>query len=480
MLRSARRLLVGSLRLPTCSIHATKCSLSVGVQQATPRTLCIRFQSNEAGDGGEQQRQMDPEKLVEDLKKTVSDRESQMMEDFKSSARPEEAWMMHFYQHRNMDYTLPAIRRMTDSDTIRTNAPVLSRVIFFLARTLETASATALAGTAMQLPLISRLDALDILATLHQVNSREANNVFSRLAEHVYGMDNADAKRVVESIKESPIQSVKDWPALHLAYAAQAAARENNMGVSEMPSLGYSRTDCIDDPDSLLTDNSSTLFDYCNLTQQHRFHHRSEYEKQKEKDIETLRKESETSRDTPATGGNYPLTLPAPGGILPAAHDYSLTISACQLETLWACYYSTGDDAFLRRVIDMALPWANWANHEGSIAFITDLNTPFPDSIRKSIEDSSDPLLSNLNATVSRLCCWSLVQNSKAHEAVFRLMAEECTKLGDMCVDPIYAVKMHEDAHLKHEKMTLYPALLHLMSRAAGERLMDNAEDQTN
>lgn len=355
---------------------------------------------------------------------------------------------------------------MADKDNIRTNAPILSRIVFFLARSLETASATALSSTALQLPLVSRLDALDILSMLHQIETREAKNVFQRLAQHVHDSQNEDARRVVENIKEAPVQPLQEWPALHLAFNAQEMARAKNINVSEVPSLGFNRADCVQDPNSLLTDNSATVFDYCNLTQQHRFHHRSEYEQQKHKDIDTLREESKSK--VPSEG-NYPVTEPVEEGMLPATHDFALTMSACQLECLWASFYATGDDEYIIRILQMALPWANWADHEGSIAFITDLSQPFPDSIKLSIELGHDPLLSNLNATISRLCAWSLVQNSKAHEAVFRIMAEECSKLGDLCVDPLYQTREFDDYHLNHKKVVLYPALLHLMSRASGE-----------
>ena len=70
--------------------------------------------------------------------------------------------------------------------------------------------------------------------------------------------------------------------------------------------------------------------------------------------------------------------------------QYLLLASTAHLECLWAAFYATGERAHLRRVLDLAEHWADFADLPDAVELLTQVQRPLPGAITAESDNLED------------------------------------------------------------------------------------------
>jgi hypothetical protein len=141
-------------------------------------------------------------------------------------------------------------------------------------------------------------------------------------------------------------------------------------------------------------------------------------------------------------------------------HDWTLLACTVTLESAWAGFYATGNDAYVRKVMECAYPWAEF-DAELGIEYIVNLQKPIPASIKERSSATS------VRAQVSRIALWSLMHHMQRHTEVTTALADEIAALAPYMLDAEHREPLGADLSRGsvQARMTLFPSLLHLASR---------------
>lgn len=146
-------------------------------------------------------------------------------------------------------------------------------------------------------------------------------------------------------------------------------------------------------------------------------------------------------------------------------HDWALACSTVLLNALWCSFYVTGEHKYIRRIMDVALPWSKYTDTLG-MEYIGDQRRALPDDIAKKYDAEA------VRCQASRLAVWQLLVHSRVHPEVMVAVANECVRLADYVVAP--SVRPVRDAAVEadaRDRIRLFPSLVHLIGRTSLDSL---------
>jgi hypothetical protein len=153
-------------------------------------------------------------------------------------------------------------------------------------------------------------------------------------------------------------------------------------------------------------------------------------------------------------------------------HDYLLLSSTTVLECLWASFYATGSRAYVRRILDMSVDWAEWASSlPDQVSYLASLDVPLPADLRAKGTTTEESARS-VRAQTSRIAIWSVLHHARRHPEVTATVVEECGRLAQFAADasardPAAVSRSGLDDAAALKRLEVLPALLHLIARTA-------------
>lgn len=174
-----------------------------------------------------------------------------------------------------------------------------------------------------------------------------------------------------------------------------------------------------------------------------------------------------------------PLSKAARESTTPA--EFALIAGTCVLEGLWAEFYATGSVVPLRRILELALAWAEFASTSEAVVYLVNIERPLPGDLAFSADLKGDAATRAIRAAVGRAAIWSLVHHSRRHPRVVATLAEACGALADSIAAPSAreGIPSKEWAGLssadRRAALEVWPPLLHLIARGA----LDTPFDET-
>lgn len=151
-------------------------------------------------------------------------------------------------------------------------------------------------------------------------------------------------------------------------------------------------------------------------------------------------------------------------------HDWLLVSSTTHVECLWATVYATGSRAAVRRLLDVAMDWAEFSDSlPDALTYVYNIEAKLPSHLTDKstiVEETAR----SVRAQVSRVAMWSLLSHSRRHPIVTEVLAEECGRLSHFLAEPsardaaaVTATGLDEATAKK--RIEVLPALLHLFAR---------------
>lgn len=352
---------------------------------------------------------------------SVNADEAAMVEAF-GSAEPEQRVLLHFYRDTDMKHLLPAFRRVAQDPTLPEDMGYRTRCIFFLAEVMKTMTPKTRSQFVAQLMIVSKFDPIDMLAALHQMPAGMGAQSFKVLASSVRGTGNESAASVAEVLAESPVEPLHAWPLPHVP-----GPLDEDVFLSSWHTSGAS------------------VYDFAGLPTLLRRAHAKKWT------------EDAASQDATAA-------------------EYGTALGNCMIDGLMSSFNASGEDVFLRRIVQAAMPWAAFSSTPGAVDLVMDLDKPLTPEVESLINSAERPHLARMRAVLSRYAVWVLLQHAHAHEAVFRVLAEEASSMGEWVVQGDFAdpsMRARLGPVNARARLQLLPAMLHLAGQAALQRDAD-------